>query len=67
MSSMVLEGAVEDLHREKSFYDEKEPGAGDYFWDSLVTDMESLVIYAGIHERTCGLYRMLAKRFPYAV
>lgn len=30
-------------------------------------DLESLKIYAGIHHRTHGLYRMLARRFPYAI
>ncbi|MGA1876175.1 MAG: hypothetical protein ACMUIA_11260 [bacterium] len=36
-------------------------------WDSLLADIESLVIYAGIHNREHGLYRMLARRFPYAI
>ena len=40
---------------------------GDYFWDSLLADIASLVIYAGIHNRESGYYRMLAKRFPYAI
>ena len=31
------------------------------------TDIESLAIYAGVHVREHGLYRMLSKRFPYAV
>ena len=48
----------------KGFYDSKEPGVGDYFFDSLPADMESLFIYAGVHIRVSGLYRMLAKRFP---
>ena len=30
-------------------------------------DIESLRIYAGIHNKKYGLYRMFAKRFPYAV
>ena len=56
-----------DLNDGKTFYDQKEAGVGDYFWDSLVVDIESLIIYAGIHNKWYGLHRMLAKRFPYAI
>ncbi len=56
-----------DLNEGKAFYDKKETGIGDYFWDSLVADIESLIIYAGIHNKKYGLYRMFAKRFPYAI
>jgi hypothetical protein len=42
-------------------------GDGNYFWDSLVADIESLIIYAGIHNKRYCLHRMLAKRFPYAI
>ena len=62
----LKEGAI-DLNAGKSFYDQRESGVGDYFWDSLVADIESLIIYAGIHNKKYGLYRMLAKRFPYAI
>jgi hypothetical protein len=63
----VLEEAVEDLEQGRHFYDSREIGVGGYFWDSLVSDIESLIIYGGIHKRTCGLYQMNAKRFPYSV
>ena len=42
-------------------------GVGEFFWDSLIGDIESLVLYAGIHNKKNGYYRMLAKRFPYAI
>ena len=64
---VVLEEAVEDLAAGRTFYDQRESGVGDYFWDSLIADIESLYIFAGIHTGQYGLYRMLAKRFPYAV
>jgi len=56
-----------DLNDGKTFYDQREAGVGDYFWDSLIADIESLRIYAGIHNKKYGLHRMLAKRFPYAL
>ncbi len=64
---VVLQDVAGDLNDGKAFYDQIEPGVGNYFWDSLLTDIESLVIYAGIHERKHGLHRMLARRFPYAI
>jgi len=64
---IVLKEAAIDLNEGKDFYDQKEVGVGDYFWDSLVADIESLIIYAGIHNKRYGLHRMLAKRFPYSI
>lgn len=51
----------------KPFYDLQETGVGEYFWDCLISDIESLIIYAGIHSKKLGLFQMYAKRFPYAV
>ena len=63
----VMKEVVDDLNDGKAFYEERESGIGDYFWDSLFAEIESLVIYAGVHVREHGLYRMLSKRFPYAI
>jgi hypothetical protein len=64
---VTLKEVANDLNEGKDFYDQREAGVGDYFWDSLVADIESLIIYAGIHNKRYGLHRMLAKRFPYAI
>ena len=64
---VVLKEASEDLKNGQTFYNQRETGVGDYFWDSLIADIESLIIYAGIHLKQYGFYRMLAKRFPYAI
>ncbi|MBI5968663.1 MAG: type II toxin-antitoxin system RelE/ParE family toxin [Deltaproteobacteria bacterium] len=64
---IILKDVVDDLNDGKTFYDKRERGVGDYFWDSLFADMESLILYAGIHNKEHGFYRMLAKRFPYAI
>ncbi|NCC53752.1 MAG: type II toxin-antitoxin system RelE/ParE family toxin [Spartobacteria bacterium] len=63
----LLEAAVADLESGRLFYEEQQPGLGGYFWDTLLSDMESLIIYGGIHVKEMGCYRMLSKRFPYAV
>lgn len=64
---LVLEEAAADLQRGKQFYEANQAGIGEYFFDSLIADIESLNLYAGIHGKQLGFYRMLAKRFPYAV
>lgn len=63
----ILEEAVDDLNEGRSFYDLQETDVGDYFWDCLIADIESLIIYAGIHRKKLGFYQMFAKRFPYAI
>ena len=49
------------------FYDQQEEGLGAYFIDSLSTDIDSLQLYAGIHEQHGSYHRLLAKRFPYSI
>ena len=40
---------------------------GSYFVDSLLADIDSLVLYAGIQRVIRGYHRALAKHFPYAI
>jgi hypothetical protein len=63
----ILKEAVDDLDEGKSFYDFQEHGVGEYFFDCIVADIESLIIFAGIHRKKSGLFQMFAKRFPYAI
>lgn len=49
------------------FYDRQEPGVGDYFYDSLFAEIDSLLLYAGIHPIRFDFHRLLAGRFPYAI
>lgn len=63
----VLSEAEDDLEDGKFFYDSQEKGIGNYFWDSLISDIESLVIYAGVHSKEHGYHRMTSKRFPYSI
>ena len=63
----LTEEARQDLLSGKAFYDDLQPGVGSWFFDSLVSDIESLCIYAGVHEKHFGTYRLLARRFPYAI
>jgi plasmid stabilization system protein ParE len=63
----ILPSAIDDLHAARLFYEKQAAGVGDYFFDSLFSDIDSLVLYAGIHRKVYGFYRMLSRRFPYAV
>ncbi len=36
---LILKDAVDDLEEGKSFYDKKESRVGDYFWDTLLSDI----------------------------
>ncbi len=64
---VVLDEAAEDLVTGRAFYDSREQGIGDYFIDSLLSDIDSLQIFAGIHSVHFGFHRMLSRRFPFAV
>ena len=68
MKIRILKSAQKDLREGYRFYERQAIGIGDYFVDSLNSDIESLKIYAGIHSKHFGnYYRLLAKRFPFAV
>ncbi len=64
---ITLKEVVNDLNDGKIFYEKRDEKLGYYFWDCLLVDIESLIDYAGLHINECGAYRMLAKRFPYAI
>jgi len=64
---IILEQAANDIEQAKQFYNINGINIGDYFFDCIISDIESLKIYAGIHSKHFGLYRMLSKRFPYGI
>ncbi|WP_148255136.1 type II toxin-antitoxin system RelE/ParE family toxin [Aidingimonas lacisalsi] len=67
MKIEILEEAEQDLLAGFRFYDRLEPGLGQYFIDALFSDIDSLLLYAGVHQQVFGYYRLLAKRFPFSV
>ena len=67
MKISLLPEAECDLERGADFYESQVPGLGAYFTDSLISDIDSLSRFAGIHERYLGYYRSLAKRFPFVI
>lgn len=68
MRLQIARSAEADLLEGFAFYEGQQRGIGSYFLDSLYADIDSLLLYAGIHPKPYGhLYRMLAKRFPFAI
>jgi plasmid stabilization system protein ParE len=67
MKLRLLRSAIDDLAEGRSFYDLQQPGLGDYFFDSVFSDIDSLELQAGIHPLHLTFHRALASRFPYAI
>ena len=51
MTVVILEDAATDIETGRGFYESREQGVGDYFVQCLLSDLESLVLYAGTHGR----------------
>ena len=59
MKIVILPSAMDDLADGFRFYENHDEDLGNYFWDSIFSDIDSLKIY--------GYHRLLAKRFPYGI
>jgi hypothetical protein len=64
---VVLEDAAADIELGRRFYELCEKGIGDYFVDSIFSDLERLGDIAGIHPFHLGFRQMLCQRFPFAI
>ena len=67
MTVVILEDAAADIESGRQFYETRQPGVGEYFVESILADLASLVLYAGIHPMRFGFHRMLSRRFPFGV
>lgn len=68
MKIRILGSASQDLVDGYRFYESQAAGVGNYFLDSLYSDIDSLIISAGVHSIHFRKYhRLLSKRFPFAV
>jgi plasmid stabilization system protein ParE len=63
----ILDDAKDDLIDGFHFYEEQSTGLGSYFLDSLFADIDSLLLYAGVHRMVHGSHRFIARRFPFAI
>ena len=67
MKIQLLTSAYNDLLTGRLFYENQAENLGEYFFDSLFSDIDSLILYGGIHPQFFGYHRMLSCRFPFAV
>jgi catechol 2,3-dioxygenase-like lactoylglutathione lyase family enzyme len=61
MKIHILGLAVGDLEAGRDFYERQQPGLGVYFLDTLFSDIEALLLYAGVHAQVFGYFRALSK------
>ena len=68
MKLRVHAAASQDLIEGYRFYEKQQAGLGVYFLDSLYSDIDSLLLYAGVHAAFFEQYhRALSRRFPFAI
>jgi len=68
MRIRILKSAKVDLTAGFRFYEAKQSELGFYFLETLYSDIDSLLLFAGIHSIHFEKYhRLLSKRFPFAV
>lgn len=67
MKLEILDWAERDLVAGYRFYEAQRIGLGDYFLDSLYAEIDSLILFGGMHGVIAGYHRLLSRIFPYAV
>ena len=63
----ILDDAENDIKKGMNFYESQSSGLGSFFLNAILSDIDSLHIFGGIHIKIKGYYRILSKRFPYAI
>ncbi len=67
MNVEILDEARFDIADGVEFYDRQSEGAGDYFYQRIFDDIESLAERAGVHETHLGYHRKIATRHPFLI
>ena len=68
MKVKLSASAEEDLLDGFQFYERQQRHLGEYFLDSLFADIDSLILFAGIHPKPFGdLHRTTGRRFPFSI
>jgi hypothetical protein len=45
----LTELSQKNIYESQDFYEEQSPNLGIYFYDSIISDLDALKFYAGIH------------------
>jgi len=67
MNVAISTDAEQDLEESFWFYERQSMGWGNYFRSCLISDIESLAYFAGVHQIVEGYFLSLAKRFPHGI
>ena len=67
MNVEVRNEALLDIADAVAFYDRQSYGAGDFFYQRIFEDIDSLSETAGIHETHFGYHRKIASRHPFLI
>ena len=67
MKIEISDDAEADIERGFRFYENQEPGVGDYFRSSVYADIDSLVIHGGTHAMVDGFHRKICDTFPFNI
>ncbi len=63
----LTDEALVDIDSATQFYEEVVAGLGQYFFDSIIADLEALEFFGGIHQQNLGYYCCPSKRFPFLI
>ena len=49
MNIQILSTAFSDIVLAQQFYEQQQKGLGTYFQDAIFSDIDALIVYAGVH------------------
>lgn len=67
MRIKISAGAERDIADGCDFYCDIDANLATYFHDSISSDIDSLLLYAGVHAKVDGWYYTFASRFPFVI
>jgi len=67
MRIKISGGAERDIEEGCDFYGDIDPNLATYFHDSIAADIDSLLLYAGVHAKSDGWHYTFASRFPFVI
>jgi plasmid stabilization system protein ParE len=63
----LTELAQDDIESSREFYENQSLHLGTYFYDSLLADLEHCDFMQGFTKGIMAFFRMITRRFPYAL
>lgn len=64
MKIEILSLAIQDMNAGQQFYERQQEGLGAYFLDALFSDIDALLLYAGIHQQFSATTARSRNDFP---